>query len=331
MDLLNHVSDLCMTCEDFNKKINQVTASLNKNKEAVLIQLHKEALDHLTHAKKERLYYKAHSKIAMKDYEKTLEAASFSFPVTPNSNKIVMSYSWDFSQQFQYPFEAQQVGPIYFKTPRRAQLFGICCEGNFRQVNYLIDEADFLEKNANTVISLLDHYFTNHGFGEKSAYLTADNCVGQNKNNALIQYLTYRVLSNLHSKIEMSFLVVGHTKFSPDSHFGLIRQRYRNSHVYTYDQLAGVIEESAKDECNKCQRYCDQVNGLKIIYRDWTAWLSVFFRKIPGIKKYHHFIIDSEEPGIVALKENIDAKEEKIEILKDLVLCQIVNLGLYGS
>jgi hypothetical protein len=105
-----------------------------------------------------------------------------------------MHYSWDFAQQMQYPFENQQVGPIYFKTPRRAQLFGICCEGIPRQVNYLIDEADFLEKNANTVISLLDHFFAQHGLGEKVVYLTADNCVGQNKNNALIQYLIYRVL-----------------------------------------------------------------------------------------------------------------------------------------
>ena len=154
----------------------------------------------------------------------------------PNSNDILMSYSWDFAQQLQYPFEDQQVGPIYFKTPRRAQLFGVCCEGNDRQINYLIDESDFLEKNANMVISLLDHFFKYYGFCEKSVYLTADNCVGQNKNNALIQYLMYRTLSGLHTKIEMSFLVVGHTKFSPDSHFGLIKQRYRNSSVYTYDQ-----------------------------------------------------------------------------------------------
>lgn len=311
-------SDLCMTCEDFKKRINQAVARLDEDKESLLIQLHEEALEHLTHAKKERLYYKAHSQVAMTDYENKLERAAFSFPVKPNSNKIVMSYSWDFSQQLQYPFESQQVGPIYFKTPRRAQLFGISCEGNFRQVNYLIDEANFLEKNANTVISFLDHYFANHGLGEKSTYLTADNCVGQNKNNAVIQYLMYRVLSKLHSKIEMSFLVVGHTKFSPDSHFGLIRQRYRHSQVYTYEQLAMIIEDSATDECNKCQRYDDKSNGSKIIYRDWTAWLSAFFRKIPGIKQYHHFIISSEEPGIVLLKNNVDDTGTKINLLDDI-------------
>ncbi len=89
-------------------------------------------------------------------------------------------YSWDFAQQFYYPYEDQQVGPIYFKIPRRAQLFGVCCEGKPAQTNYLIDEADFVEKGANTVISLLDHFFEHHSLGEKYVYLTADNCVGQN-------------------------------------------------------------------------------------------------------------------------------------------------------
>ena len=61
--------------------------------------------------------------------------------------------------------------------------------------------------------------------------------MGQNKNNAMIQYLLYRVLTGLHDTIELSFLVVGHTKFAPDGYFGLIRRRYRRSQVYTYDHL----------------------------------------------------------------------------------------------
>ena len=110
-------------------------------------------------------------------------------------------------------------------------------------------------------------------------YLTADNCVGQNKNNALIQYLMYRVLTGLHTNIELSFLVVGHTKFSPDGYFGLIRHRYRRSSVYTYGQLAKVIEESSPNGHNICQLYL-KGNKPGIIYRNWTDWLSQFFKTI---------------------------------------------------
>ena len=231
-----------------------------------------------------------------------------------------MSYSWDFAQQLLYPFEEQQVGPIFFKVPRRAQLFGVCCEGSSQQINYLIDEVDFLEKNANVVVSLLDHFFSNYGLGEMTVYLTADNCVGQNKNNCLIQYLMYRILSGLHSRIELSFLIVGHTKFSPDSHFGLIKQRYRRSQVYTYEQLAKVIEESALDGYNRCHRVQSQGEkcGSKdvVVYRDWSSWLARYFTTVPQITDYHHFVMGDAKPGVVMLKTQVDSKEEAINIIK---------------
>jgi hypothetical protein len=171
----NPKTDLCILCENFKKDINQLESSLEENREELKFSLYKNAVEHLNYARKERLYYKAHTKIAKMDYEKIISTNNKLAPSKPCSRDIVMGYSWDFAQQLQYPFEDQQVGPIYFKTPRRAQLFGVCCEGNFQQTNYLIDEADALGKNANTVISLLDHYFSNYGLGERTAYFTADN------------------------------------------------------------------------------------------------------------------------------------------------------------
>jgi len=237
-------------------------------------------------------------------------------PCRPNSRRIAMHYSWDFAQQLPYPYEDQQVGPIYFKTPRRAQLFGVCCEGIPRQVNYLIDEADFLHKNSNTVVSLLDHFFANHGLGERHAFLTADNCVGQNKNNTVLRYLIHRTLTGLHDKIDLSFLVVGHTKFAPDGYFGLIKHRYRRSSIYTYDQLANVIENSSEKGHNVCQRYRDGGGSANFGYRDWSDWLSKHFDRLPDITKYHHFRLDGRKPGIVIAKETIDGPEERFMLLK---------------
>lgn len=321
----NPKTDLCMTCENFKKNINQLTSSLDENKEELKIALYKSAVEHLNYARKERIYYKAHSRIAKIDYEKIASDNVELFPAKANSRDIIMGYSWDFAQQLQFPFEDQQVGPIYFKTPRRSQLFGVCCEGSFRQTNYLIDESDFLSKNANTVISLLDHFFSNYGLGERSAYFTADNCVGQNKNNALIQYLMYRICSGLHDKIELSFLAVGHTKFSPDSHFGLIRQRYRKSGIYTYEQLANVIEESTGNGYNICHTR----DKSKIVYRDWTGWLSAYFKVIPNITRYHHFRLDSKENGIIIVKKNIDSKDEKIDLTKGKNFVDLKEKTLY--
>ena len=64
-------------------------------------------------------------------------------------------YSFDFAQQVHYPHNPLQPRPMYFKTARKCAVFGICCEGIPRQINYLIDKASDCGKGANTVICLL--------------------------------------------------------------------------------------------------------------------------------------------------------------------------------
>ena len=104
----------------------------------------------------------------------------------PLTNNIAVHYSFDFAQQVHYPSDPHQPGPIYFLTPRKCGIFGICCEALPRQINYLIDEAVDVGKGANTVVSLIHHFLETHGLGENHVHLHADNCVGQNKNNTMM-------------------------------------------------------------------------------------------------------------------------------------------------
>ena len=60
-----------------------------------------------------------------------------------------------------------------------------------QQVNFLIDEAADTGKGANAVISMLHFYLENHGVHSAIVHLNADNCTGQNKNNAVIQINKY--------------------------------------------------------------------------------------------------------------------------------------------
>ena len=99
------------------------------------------------------------------------------------------------------------------------------------QVTYLIDEAFNVGKGANSIISMLHHFFQTHGIGEKSVHLHADNCAGQNKNRFMMYYLMWRVRTGLHEEVTISFLPVGHTKFSPDWCFGLMKQRFRRTKI----------------------------------------------------------------------------------------------------
>ena len=72
------------------------------------------------------------------------------------------------------------------------------------QVNYLIDEACDTGKGTNTIVSLLHHFFQEHGLGMMDVHLHVDNCVGQNK----------CVLVRLNRSVILSFLVIRHTQHS---------------------------------------------------------------------------------------------------------------------
>ena len=161
-----------------------------------------------------------------------------------NTTPISAHYSFDMAQQVFYPNDLRQPFPVYFLTPRKCAIFGVCCESIPRQVNYLIDEAVDMGKSSNTIVSMLHHFFVHHGLGEKIVHLHADNCGGQNKNAIMVQYLLWRVMTGQHTEITLSFMVPGHTKFSPDWCFGLLKKRYRRTKVGLTD-LVMVVNKSA--------------------------------------------------------------------------------------
>ena len=138
----------------------------------------------------------------------------------PGQRPSVMHYSFDYAQQVHFPNNPQQPGPAYFLSARKCQIFGIACEPTGKQVNYLIDEGETIHKGANATVSLLNHFIDNHGLKEDNMFLHADNCVGQDKNNVLIQYLLFRTLMGHHKSITLSFMLPGHTKFALDRDLG---------------------------------------------------------------------------------------------------------------
>ena len=236
--------------------------------------------------------------------------------IAPASNSIMAHYSFDFAQQVHYPSNPLQPGPIYFLTPRKAAIFGVCCEAIPRQVNFIIDEASDTGKGANTVVSMLDFFFSHYGLGETTASLHADNCCGQNKNNTMVQYLMWRVLTGLHQTIKLHFMLTGHTKFSPDACFGLIKRKFRRTEVSSLDDLARVVEESAA--CNLCQLVGAQDGSTIVPSRDWAGFLSSHFRRLDGITKYHHFRFERDHPGVVFLKKTATAEEEQRILLQGM-------------
>ena len=191
------------------------------------------------------------------------------------------------------------------------------CEAIPQQVNFLIDEAVTAGKGANATISYVHYYFAHHGLGETDAHLNADNCAGQNKNNYFVWYLAWRVMMHLHDSILYSFLVAGHTKFSPDRCFGMIKKSYKATYVSSIYELARLVENSSSIGVNKAQLVGTHDGRVIVPVFDWASFLEPYFKRIPNIKKYHHFRFSKDSPGMVFCKEFVTSPEQPFMLLKD--------------
>lgn len=316
--VMKPMTDLCWQCQQNSTAIMR-SANCPESEKSDLIRA---AEEHLHDVHVERTFYTTVCKECQESVKAhfTTNGGSFEPPplssdIPPNSTPIKAHYSFDYAQQVHFPHDPLQPGPIYFLTPRKCTVFGVNCEAIPRQVNFLTDESGEVGKGANAVISRLHYFFEHHGLGEKQVYLHADNCTGQNKNNALLQYLLWRVLTGQHSEITYSFLVVGHTKFSPDFCFGLFKRLFKRTKVDCMADIAKVVEDSAA--CNSAQLVYTEDGTSIVPMRDWVSYLAPHFKRVANIKKFHHFHMSAVSPGVITLKTHADSKEQSLSVLRD--------------
>ena len=306
-------TDLCHTCQKNTEKISGRAGASEEDKIAA-VEAHS---DHLRKAKRERDIYNS-AVDNSKDFLKGHSTVSLLSPSQPCSLQGTVHYSFDYAQQVHYPTNPQQPGPIYFKTPRKCGIFGICCESIPRQINYFIDESVATGKGANATISYVHDFLEKHGAGETNAHFHADNCGGQNKNNYVIWYWCWRVIHGLHENVKYSFLVAGHTKFSPDWCFGLMKQKLRRTFISSLFDILEANDKSTLSGVN-CGKLVGLHDGTVLVKTyDWASFLAPYFKKLTGISKIHHFSFDKNDPGKVFYKEYADSPEKEFQLLKDV-------------
>ena len=166
------------------------------------------------------------------------------------------------------------------------------------------------------MISMLHHFLEHHSLGETSVHFHADNCAGQNKNRFLMYYFMWRVLTGLHDEIIISFLPVGHTKFSPDWCFGLLKRLYRRTKIGCLDDIVAAVNKSATP--NHAQLVGAQDGSSIVSMFDWSGFFEEHTVKtaLKGITKMHHFRFSKSHPGKVMVKNGIDEPEQMINLLK---------------
>ncbi|KAJ8316733.1 hypothetical protein KUTeg_005679 [Tegillarca granosa] len=171
-------TDLCSSCQNYNVNLTK-SENLDEEQKSELVARYQR---HLEKAKLQRDYFRDQCSETKENFSNMPEEYKCRGQ-QPLSYQGTMHYSFDYAQQVHYRHYAQQVGPLFFKTPRKCQCFGICSEGSGTQIFYLIDESEEVGKGANSVVSMLHHHFHYKRYGETAAKLNMDNCAGQNKNN----------------------------------------------------------------------------------------------------------------------------------------------------
>ena len=289
-------SDLCSVCKLDTMALSKLR-SLDEDKRKELLERN---MQHLNLVDRERQFYKTnidHAKESVENAYNSTPTLNKSAPCTFSGTN---HYSFDYFQQVHIPWDPDQVGALYFLTPYKIGLFGVMCEPLSKMALFIIPEGSATGKGSNQVISMLHYYFQNLGLGETEAILNADNCVGQNKNQFVMSYLCWRVMVGLHRKIILHFLVVGHTKFSPDYAGGVFKKIFRRTPVATPQGVADCASKSSILH----PVITGSVDGKQqaVPMYDWQSKFSQF-KSVPGMKKYHVFKFSSDNPGVVLCRQ----------------------------
>lgn len=187
-------------------------------------------------------------------------------------------------------------------------------EATKTQINYTLDESEFLNRGPNGTLSLVFDGIKRFNRGEKHLKITCDNTVGQNKNNITLWFLVYLVICGYYETIELNFMIAGHTKFNVDSYIGLIKKLFRKTEVNCLDDFIKVVEKSSPAGYNRVQCY---ENGQGFKYYDIRGTLEKYFIKLPNIAKYHHFFFSVNNLGVVRFQEFADSPFVEFNLWKD--------------
>ncbi len=108
-----------------------------------------------------------------------------------------------------------------------------------------------------------------------------DNCSGQNKNNTILKLALWLMAMGYFKLVQFIFLVVGHTKNAADRLFNSLKHEYRKHNLFTFDQLATTLGQSASVTIHRT---------VANDFLDYDSLLDGIYRKlVSNIKQNHIF------------------------------------------
>lgn len=108
--------------------------------------------------------------------------------------------------------------------------------------------------------------------------------------------------------VEFSFLVVGHTKNPCDRMFNILKQHYRHSNIYTYEQLMASLNSNERTTVRRINEF-----------QNWDSYLdTLYYRFSSGtVHKAHVFRVKVDPENEMEIMVSCRAADQQFTISRE--------------
>jgi hypothetical protein len=227
----------------------------------------------------------AKSIVLMEEHSKLYRSARqyYNKCISENSSKLLC---FDKSESVRLPRQRREDSKLFFKSGRQVQIFGVCDMSINLQYNYITDESEICS-GSDVIISYVFDYLIRRQVEKRSDLVFfCDNTCSQNKNKSMLNFLSMLVYNDFVKSIELCFMEPGHTKFSCDAHFGMIKKELKRSDVFDKFDLADCVRRSSQS--NDTVMIRDHDGELQVPVYNWSEYFAPL-DSIPNLTDYCHF------------------------------------------
>ena len=257
--------------------------------ESLIQTMQKELEEHRQEATKSHTYYKEmvdRCSMQWKKIQKLEEKSDLS----ANDKKALTNLKATFTMTIDADYQITKLVPNWGYSPQPASTYylqklshdilGIVNHATGTSTIYVFDER-LSPKNTDHTLSYMTDFLLNAQQVPqwvKRVHIFLDNASNTNKNAHMIAWALEMVQHEKFDVIRISFMIPGHTKFTPDLLFSKVSKSYGTSDVFTTDELSHIAGS-----------YADVIIDDGHIVRGWRDALSKY-TKLPGVCSLHDFV-----------------------------------------
>lgn len=223
------------------------------------------------------------AKECIDDYRAAMERARAD--VNTQAERTILDISFDFAKSIGLPKFSVDISRSVWTTKLACRVFDVV--DNATNIHHFFSFTEFeASENSDVVVSCVWFFLewwvlnVNNGVWPRELVMHADNSAGQNKNRKMTGFMAWLLASGRVQQASLNFMVRGHTKFSPDRGFAVLKTSLRGRNLYCVDDVI---------DCVLSQHAAWLGFYMHMTPDRLQAWDSVssLFEPIDGIRQYH--------------------------------------------